>query len=163
MKHLYKRLRTYLHYISVGVIKRVIKVSVLEIIGTEPQVWGDSSRLQISPKAAMVNTLYNTSSGKIIVGDYTFTGHNVSLLTGTHDYELLLEKRMLTSPSSGRDIVIGKGVWIGSNVTVLGPCKIDDHAVIGAGSVVLPRTNIKAKSLYAGIPALFIKKIHAKN
>ncbi|EGR2520269.1 hypothetical protein DYB23_17550 [Vibrio cholerae] len=39
-------------------------------------------------------------------------------------------------PESGRDIIIGTGVWIASNVTVLGPCEIGNNSVISANSVV---------------------------
>lgn len=160
MMRLYNKIKAKLHQAYIRTIKWFIKTTVLDIILNETKVWGDPNRLIISPKAVMINTLYNTSSGRIIVGDYTFTSHNVSLLTGTHDYKLFLDKRMSTAPSNGRDIIIGRGVWIGPNVTILGPCNIDDHAVIGAGSVVLPNSNIETKSLYAGVPAKFVKKIN---
>jgi acetyltransferase-like isoleucine patch superfamily enzyme len=109
----------------------------------------------------MMNTLFNTSSGFIEVGDYVFTGHNVSIITGTHDYNLLLSERMLNFPSSGRDIFIGKGVWIGSNAVILGPCRVGDHAVIAAGSIVLPRMDISTGTVVAGIPARPVKTISA--
>jgi acetyltransferase-like isoleucine patch superfamily enzyme len=102
---------------------------------------------------------FNTSSGFIEVGDYTFTGHNVSIITGTHRYESLLSERMSDSPMFGRDIIIGKGVWIGSNAVILGPCKIGDHAVIAAGSVVLSGTEIPSCTIVGGIPAKTIKTI----
>lgn len=72
-------------------------------------------------------------------------------------------------------IEIGNNVSIGHNVTVHG-AKIDDYALIGmnavilddaevgegaivaAGSVVLSKTKIEPYSIYAGIPAKFVKK-----
>ena len=107
----------------------------------------------------MVNTLFNTSSGNIEVGDYTFTGHNVSIITGTHEYEDFLFKRMGAIPKKGRNIVVGKGVWIGSNAVILGPSNIGDHAVIAAGSVVIPGTKIPPYSIFGGIPARELKMI----
>ncbi len=130
-----------------------------EIVLNKIRIWGDESRLKIHPTAAMVNTLFNTSSGSIEIGEYTFTGHNVAILTGTHRYTSLLENRISDIPTSGRDIVIGKGVWLGSNATILGPCVIEDHAVVAAGSVVLPHTKIDAFTIYAGVPARCVKKI----
>ncbi|WP_449290609.1 methyltransferase domain-containing protein [Oscillibacter ruminantium] len=58
-------------------------------------------------------------------------------------------------------MVIGEGVWLASNVTVLGPCTIGDDAVLAAGSVVLPHTVIPPGTMYAGIPAKFVKKLTA--
>ena len=139
----------------------IAKPLILEVINKEIRVWGDPARLNISKKATMVNTLFNTISGCIEVGDYTYTGHNVSIITGSHQYDLLLEKRMKEFPRSGRDIIIGKGVWIGSNATILGPCKIGNHSVIAAGSVVVSGSNIPIGTVVAGIPAKPIKTIEA--
>ena len=83
------------------------------------------------------NTLFNTFSGNITVEDYAFMGHNVSLLTGTHDIGLIGEERMSDIPTSGRDIIVGEGVWIGSNSIILGPCRIGKNSVIAANSVIL--------------------------
>lgn len=153
----HRKLFSKLRRLTVETTKWIIRRAVSEIVITETHTYGDPSRLHISPSAAMVNTLYNTSSGSIVVGDYTFTGHNVSLITGSHNYESLLLDRLRGAPTEGRDIVIGKGVWICSNATILGPCEIGDHAVIGAGSVVTPGTVIKEKTIYAGVPAKLIK------
>lgn len=109
----------------------------------------------------MVNTLFNLSSGVIAVGDYTFTGHNVSIITGTHQYTSLLEARITDIPEAGRDITIGRGVWIGSNAIILGPCTIGDHAVIAAGAVIPSGSQIPAGAIVAGVPAKVIKMIEA--
>jgi len=39
-------------------------------------------------------------------------------------------------PKTGRDVVIGRGAWVSSNALVLGPCRIGEHAVVAAASVV---------------------------
>jgi acetyltransferase-like isoleucine patch superfamily enzyme len=126
----------------------------------EIKIFGDASKVKINPTANMVNTLFNTSSGIIEVGAYTFTGHNVCLITGTHDYKKTLENRITAVPQKGRDIIIGKGVWICSNVTVLGPCAIGDNAVVAAGSVVKSNTDIPKNTIFAGIPAKKLKDIN---
>ena len=71
--------------------------------------------MNISNLSKVSNTLFNTFSGNITVEDYAFMGHNVSLLTGSHNIELIGEERMSDIPISGRDIIVGEGVWIGSN------------------------------------------------
>jgi acetyltransferase-like isoleucine patch superfamily enzyme len=121
-------------------------------------IFGNRDRVHLNTKENMVNTLFNTSSGEIFVDEYTFSGHNVCLLTGTHDYTKKNEKRLL-NPDSGRDIHIGKGVWLCSNVTVLGPCNIGDNAVIAAGAVVTSNTIIPSGEIWGGVPAKFIKRI----
>ncbi len=60
----------------------------------------------MDPTAEMVNTLVNTSSGEVVIGAYTFTGHNFSLLTGTHNHETFMRERMFGYPTEGRDIKI---------------------------------------------------------
>lgn len=59
----------------------------------------------------------------------------------------------------GCDITIGKGVWLASGCTILGPCKIGDNAVVASGAVVVPNTNIPSNAVYAGIPAKKVKEI----
>ena len=122
-----------------------------------PAFYGDPRRVTIGKNVGVTNTLFNTTSGNIIVGDYTFFGHNVCLLTGTHDIQKKWQERIDTYPRQGNDIIIEKGVWLASNVTVLGPCKIGECAVIAAGSLVL--NDIPPNCLYAGSPAKFIKEI----
>ena len=119
--------------------------------------YGSEKRLFISEKANVCNTLFNTFSGDIHISEYVFMGHNVSILTGTHDYTKKHEERMNSAPITGGDVIIGKGVWLGSNSTVLGPCKIGENSVVAAGSIVTK--DIPKYVLVAGIPAKVIKKI----
>jgi acetyltransferase-like isoleucine patch superfamily enzyme len=122
-----------------------------------PRGWGNPDRISLGKEVFVCNTLFNCSSGDISIGDYTFFGHNVCLLTGTHDFRKKGKERF-PFPEEGRDIRIGEGVWIASNVTVLGPCTIGDHAVIGGGSVVCGG-NLPGGFFYAGFPAKPIKPI----
>ena len=136
-----------------------VTAQVHDILNTQIRVWGDRDRLHIATTAATVNTLFNTASGHITLGDYSFTGHNVSILTGTHDIHQKNMARMADYPREGRDIVIGEGVWIGSNATVLGPCTIGNHAVVAAGAMVIAGTTVPAGAIVAGVPAKVIKMI----
>ena len=51
--------------------------------------------------------------------------------------------------------VLGDGVDVGANVVILGPVKIGDRAVIGAGSVVVK--DVPAGAVVAGNPARVIR------
>src|SRR5919205_1101220 len=70
-----------------------------------PLVYGDPARLHIHPTAVVNNALFNLSSGEVTVGEYAFFGHNVSILTGTHDWRKFGAERQVAVPHSGRDIV----------------------------------------------------------
>jgi acetyltransferase-like isoleucine patch superfamily enzyme len=124
----------------------------------EPRCWGPTKRVIVGQNVALANTLFNTSSGMVIIGDDSFFGHNVCLLTGTHDHHKRGVSRHESVPDSGRDILIGRGVWISSNVTVIGPCSIGDDVVIAAGSVVTGG-ELPGGYIYAGVPAKAIKAI----
>jgi len=118
---------------------------------------GEWDRISLGEGVQLVNTLMNVSSGRIVIGDQTFFGHNVSLITGTHPLTEQMSARH-DYPREGRDIVIGKGVWIASNAIVAGPCTIGDHAVIAAGAVVTCN-EVEAGCLYGGVPARKIRKL----
>jgi acetyltransferase-like isoleucine patch superfamily enzyme len=118
---------------------------------------GDRSRLHIPDTAVVNNALFNMSGGTITLGEYAFFGHDVAVLTGTHDIAKFGRDRQLGFPRSGRDVVIGDGVWLASHVLVLGPVKIGDHAVVAAGSLV--REDVEPYTVVAGRPAKVIKTI----
>ena len=136
---------------------RIMKLN--QILSVRPTLWGPENRLQISPLASMNTCFFNMNSGNIVIGDYTFAGSNVSVLTGSHDVYLQGLLRRDAEYKEGNDILIGRGVWLASNVTVLGPCQIGDNAVVAAGAVVTPGTNIPPNTIYGGVPARMISKI----
>jgi acetyltransferase-like isoleucine patch superfamily enzyme len=121
-------------------------------------VYGDPSMVELAETANVNNALFNVASGRIKIEDYVFFGHNVSVITGTHDYQKFDMERQTTIPKSGRDIVVKQGAWIASNVTILGPCQIGEHAVVAAGSVVIE--NVQPYSIVAGVPARKISEIN---
>lgn len=118
---------------------------------------GDRSRLHIPDTAVVNNALFNVSGGEITLGEYVFFGHDVAILTGTHDIEKFGLERQLTFPRSGRDVVIGDGVWLASHVLVLGPVTIGENAVVAGGSLV--RDDVEPYTVVAGRPAKVVKKI----
>ena len=128
-----------------------------EVLLNNCVVWGDKSRVKIAPTAFMTNTLFNVSSGKIIIEDYVTCGFNVCIITGTHDYTKTGLERRKSFPQTGRDVIIKKGVWIASNVTILGPCVIGENSVIGAGCLI--RKDIPPNTICFSGDSLVMKKI----
>ncbi len=118
---------------------------------------GDESRVEVAPTALVGNALFNVVSGEIRIEDHVSLGHNVCLLTGTHDPALRGHDRQWTWPKEGRDITIKRGAWLASNVTVIGPAVIGENSVIAAGSLV--NKDIPDNVVAAGTPARVIKKL----
>jgi acetyltransferase-like isoleucine patch superfamily enzyme len=118
---------------------------------------GDPARLHIHETAVVNNALFNVSGGEITVGKDAFFGHDCALLTGTHYVEKFGRERQMGFPRSGRDIVIGEGVWLATQVLVLGPVTIGEHAVVAGGSLV--REDVPPYTIVAGRPAKVVKTI----
>jgi len=131
-------------------------------LSISPTVWGDPERLEIDETAAVFTCFFNTNSGRIKIGESTFAGSNVSLLAGSHDPELKGFLRRDSEATEGCDIVVGKGVWLASESTLLGPCTIGDNAVIAAGAVVTPGTDVPANTIWGGVPAKQIGQLEDK-
>lgn len=117
----------------------------------EHRVHGDPARLHIHSTAVVNNALFNVSAGDITVEEFAFFGHDVSLLTGTHDFTKFGRERQITFPKSGRDVIVKRGVWLASEVVVFGPCVIGEHAVVGGGSLVTG--DVEPYTVVAGRPA----------
>jgi acetyltransferase-like isoleucine patch superfamily enzyme len=126
---------------------------------TTPRLWGPDERLHIASTAVLNDALLNTVSGSITVEEYAFLGHDVALLTGTHDVSCTGLERQLAVPSEGRDIHIGTGAWIASRAIVLGPCRIGANAVVAAGAVVA--ADVPAGAIAAGVPARLVGQVGA--
>ena len=86
------------------------------------------------------------------IGDDCFIGHGVMFVN---------DRFLNAGPAGGKKefwerTVIGRGVSIGSNATLL-PVKVADGVVIGAGSVVT--RDLLVKGVYAGNPAILMRAL----
>ena len=124
---------------------------------TRMLVHGERSRLHIAATATVNNALFNLSAGEVTVGEHAFFGHNVAVLTGTHDVTKFGDERKKAHPREDRDVVIGEGVWVATNATIVGPCTIGEHAVVGACSLV--QDDVEPYTVVAGVPAKEVKRI----
>jgi acetyltransferase-like isoleucine patch superfamily enzyme len=122
-----------------------------------PLIYGDPGRLHLHPTAVINNALFNLSSGEVTIGEYAFFGHNVSVLTGTHDWTKFGAERQVAVPPSGRDVIIEEGVWVSSNAIIVAPCRIGAHSVVGVGSLVL--RDVEPYTIVAGNPARVLREI----
>lgn len=90
-------------------------------------------------------------STNVLLGDF------VTLNSGTqigHDVVIDSYSSLMANVDLGGHVKIGKGVFIGTNATVIPGRSVTDKVTIGAGSIVL--RNIKRPGTYFGNPAKFI-------
>lgn len=94
----------------------------------------------------------------ITIGDMCFIAPGVILTCAGHP--VVAEQRVQGIETS-KPITIGNSVWIGAHATVCGGVKIGNHAVIGAGAVVL--RDVPENTIVAGVPAKKIRQITDKD
>jgi acetyltransferase-like isoleucine patch superfamily enzyme len=130
---------------------------VQEIQTDNYRVFGEPNRLLIADNCQLNDAIFNVVSGTIQIGSNVFFGHGVSVITGTHNILSFGKSRRDEFPCMGNDIFIDDGVWIGSNATILGPCRIGTNSVIGAMALV--RSDVPSYTVVAGIPARVIRSL----
>lgn len=129
-----------------------------------PYIHGNEKRLHLGNRISLLNTVLNLSSGEIYIGDDTIFGHNCCLVTGVHEFKGGMRKKLYhrlhhneevkEAMPNGNDIIIGKGCWITTNVTIIGGVTIGDNVIVRAGAVVTK--DIPSNSIVAGVPAKVI-------
>jgi acetyltransferase-like isoleucine patch superfamily enzyme len=133
-----------------------LELLVKNVILNEALIYGPAERVRVASNVLLNNALFNTSSGDIVIEKDVFFGHNVCLLTGSHDpLKFGLARRQ--SEATGGDIFVKEGVWIASNVTVIGPVCIGEHAVLAAGAVV--NNDVLPYTIVAGVPARLVRNL----
>ena len=115
-------------------------------IGDDCSIWfnavlrGDVNSIRIGDRVniqdgTVIHTLYQKSVS--VIGNDVSIGHNVVI----HGAE------------------IKEGALIGMGAIVLDHAAVGEGAIIAAGSVVLTGTKVEPGSIYAGVPAKFVKKV----
>jgi acetyltransferase-like isoleucine patch superfamily enzyme len=97
--------------------------------------------------------VFASKSAGVSIGDNTLIGPRCYVNDSDHEKALgsdIISQGIVSSPIS-----IGKGCWIGANVTILRGAIIHDGAVIGAGAVV--KGEIPANAIAVGVPAKVVK------
>ena len=139
--------------ISVGHNVSILSGCVLETVPDELQ-----PELTVGDGCSINEYTHITCAGKIIIGNNLLTGRYCLISDNSHgdnspdDMDLPPLARKVKRCG---EIRIGKNVWLGDRVTVLGNVSIGDGAVIGANSVVTK--DIPAYSVAVGAPARVVK------
>lgn len=116
------------------------------VIGKDCSIWfnavlrGDVNSIRIGDRVniqdgTVLHTLYQKSV--VEIGDDVSVGHNVVI----------------------HGAKIENGALIGMGAIVLDHAVIGEGAIVAAGSVILSGTQVEPGSIYAGVPAKFVKKV----
>jgi acetyltransferase-like isoleucine patch superfamily enzyme len=150
-QHGFNRVRTHL-LIGVGVRigQRAAISGPLRITGAGRV----SDLLSIGPGSFISGPLHIDLGAAVRIGARVYIGDDVKLLTGTHEIGRSEQRcdRLRWAP-----IEIGDGTWIGSGVTVMPGVRIGHGAVVGACALVT--TDVASDTLFAGVPAKFVRNL----
>jgi acetyltransferase-like isoleucine patch superfamily enzyme len=118
---------------------------------------GENAKLEIGNHVGLSNSTICCRE-EITIGDHTIIGGNCKIWdTDFHPTSIELRIKDINSNAKTSPIQIGKYVFLGADSILMKGITVGDFAVIGAGSVV--RTNIPENEVWAGNPAVFVKKI----
>lgn len=106
------------------------------------------------------NCTFICGIANIIVGDDVMFAPNVTVVTGSHRYDIvgktmkeITEKEKL--PENDQDVIFEGDNWIGSNAIILKGVTVGKGSIIGAGSIVTK--DVPPYSIVGGNPAKIIK------
>lgn len=113
-----------------------------------------SSRLSIGDNSGV--GIHASIGGTVTIGDNVMMGRECIIITRNHAFARTDIPMCQQGFQEERPVVIGNDVWIGHRVTILPGSRIEDGAIIGAGSVV--SGTVPAYTIVGGVPARVIKK-----
>ncbi len=133
-------------------------------VGKRTDVRGGSSFLNMNHMSIGDNCFINKAcyfdlTGSIAIEDNVVLGHGVTVVTARHKVG---SSQRRASEVQSAAVTIGRGSWIGCNVTILPGITIGRGVTIGAGAVVTK--DIPDEALATGVPARFkFSRIKAGN
>ena len=131
--------------ITIGAGSKLFEFVVVRCVGgTGDIVIGE--RVSINPHCVLY------SGNGITIGDDTLIAAGTSIVPANHciaDPTVPIRSQGF-APSKG-GVIIGRDVWIGTNVSILDGAVIGDGAVVAAGAVVTGV--VEPLSIVAGVPA----------
>ncbi|PJM72917.1 acetyltransferase [Bifidobacterium primatium] len=133
-----------------GMFERIVGHPVDPSFRMNPPFHTDFGRNIIVGRNVFVNWgCVMMDRGGITIGDGTFIGPNVQLITTNHDRNPYNRPTTISHP-----ITIGERVWIGAGAIILPGVGVGDNAIVGAGTVVTH--DVPADAIVAGNPARII-------
>jgi len=139
------------------------KKSLLQIMGAKigknvhiyPGVWITPGRnLTVEDDVDLAKDVLITTTGGVFIGKKTLVGYRTQILSSNHTIPPVGEAFPI-SGDSHKPIYIANDVWIGANCIITAGVKIDEGAVIAAGSIVTK--DVPKNAIVGGVPAKLIR------
>lgn len=126
------------------------RVSVRSTIHGGSRICGGG--LQIGNGTFINRNCYFDLTGTIKIGANCSIGHGASFITAEHELGPRVARAGKVNP---KGVIVGDGVWIGANVTILPGVNIGDGAVIGAAALVTK--DVPANAVVHGVPGKVVR------
>jgi len=112
-------------------------------------------KLSIGNNVYIANFCSFILNGDISIGNEVLLGPNCVVSSGNHVFD---GNSFRYEKASIKSVIIADACWISANCTIIGGSVLPERSILAAGSVLLKKYEIK-NSIYAGIPATFLKSI----
>lgn len=116
------------------------------------EAWGGNITIKDNVFIGPYTVIYG--HGGVTIGEDSLIAMHCRILSSNHTIPTQSE-HIRWQPDILKPTTIGKDVWLGAGVTVLGGVKIGDGCVVGAGSVVTK--DLPPYSIAVGVPAKVMK------
>lgn len=154
----WSQLLRLIHYYNYSHVKPRRRMALGPGVRIAPNVsFANAERIEIGAGAhvgARCSLWAGNSRGRILIGDHALLGPDVFITAS--DYQFEPGTPIVDQPKNERDVVVGRGTWLGARVIVVAGVHIGDGCVIGAGSVVT--RSLPADTIAVGNPARVIGK-----
>lgn len=107
-------------------------------------------RLSIGDHCWIGEEVWIDNLAQVTIGDHVCISQGAMLLCGNHNY------RKPTFDLMVKEIILENGAWVGAKSVVTPGVKMQEHAVLTAGSVAV--SELQAWTIYQGNPALAVRK-----
>jgi maltose O-acetyltransferase len=139
-----------------------VRMGLLRVLGVKMgrgcKILGGSQflggRLTMGDDVFINRECYFDFSADITLHDGAQIGHGVTFITAHHEIGTPEKRSGAINP---KPIVVGRGVWVGANVTILPNITVGNGAVVGACACVTK--DVSANSVVAGVPAQIVKEL----
>ena len=112
-----------------------------------------NATLHIGKNAGIRKVDFLAKDAKIEIGELCMFSNNI--IVRTHDSHKVIDNETGNIINPARDVILGRHIWIGQNVTILKGVNIGDDSILALGSIVTK--SCPSNFIMAGSPAKIVK------
>ena len=123
------------------------------ILGGAHIIMDGNAMIKIGANAGVRKVDFLAKDAKIEIGELCMFSNNI--IVRTHDSHKVIDSKSGGIVNKPKDVVLGRHVWIGQNVTILKGCHIGDNSILALGATVTK--SCPPNCIMAGSPAKIVK------